>query len=80
MPTTPIDPLVELLVECCPRLAYSVAQSLVTEALDLSADLLLCESWAETRRWLYPKAVRCAHSRHVGQSYADRHRHYLEVS
>lgn len=75
-----IDPLVDLLVECCPSLAYTIAQTLVVEALDLSADLLLCEAWADTRQRLYPQAVRCAHNRHVGQSYADRHRQYLEMA
>jgi hypothetical protein len=69
---SPIDPLVDLLIECCPSLAYTVAQSLVTEALDLCADLLLCQAWAETRQRTFPQAVRSAHNRHVGHSYADR--------
>jgi hypothetical protein len=75
-----LAPLVDLALELRPGLAYPVAQSLVTEALDQCADLLLCQGWAETRQRLAPEATRCAHSRHAGVSYADRHRYYVEAS
>jgi hypothetical protein len=66
-----LDPLVSLAVELRPGLPYPVAQSLVIEALDQCADLLLCQSWAESRQRLAPEAARCAHSRHTA-SYAER--------
>jgi hypothetical protein len=64
------EPLVDLLIELAPRLARPVAVSLITEALDQCADLLLCEAWAQTRQRLAPVAIRCAHRHSV--SYASR--------
>jgi hypothetical protein len=64
-------PLVDLAVELRGDIPRPVLTTLVVEALDLSADLLLCEAWAETRQRLYPDAIRCAHNRHSA-SYAER--------
>jgi hypothetical protein len=69
---TEIGPLVDLCVELRGDVPRSVAQSLVVEALDLCADLVLCEAWAVARQHLFPEAIRSAHSRHVGSSYAQR--------
>lgn len=69
---TEVDPLVELLVECCPHLPRPVAQSLLCEALDHCADVLLDAEWARQRRAVWPEAIRSAHNRHVGHSYAER--------
>jgi hypothetical protein len=65
-----LEPLVDLCLELRPRLARGVAISLVTEALDQCADLLLCEAWALDRQRLDPVGIRCGH-RHSA-SYADR--------
>lgn len=67
-----LSPLVDLALELRPGIARTVAQSLVVEALDECADLLLCRDWAETRQRLYPAALRCAHAKHAGYSYAER--------
>jgi hypothetical protein len=67
-----LGPLVDLALELRPSLPYTVAQSLVTEALAASADLILCERWARARQALYPQAVKCSHNRHVGQDYERR--------
>jgi hypothetical protein len=67
-----VAPLVELALELAPRLPRSVAISLVDEALDEVACRVLDRRWAIDRQDLYPEAIRCAHNRHVGNSYAER--------
>ena len=74
-PTAPADqyaPLVDLCQELRGDLPRSVLETLVVEALDECADLLLDEAWAEARQAAWPEAIRCAHNRHVGVSYAQR--------
>lgn len=60
-----LSPLIDLLVELRPGLAIPVAQSLVTEALDTCADVLLDIEWAKQRQSLAPAAIRCAHVAHM---------------
>jgi hypothetical protein len=52
----PLAPLIDLALELRPTLPYTVAQSLVIEALDLCADLILCQDWAE--KWRDSRALR----------------------
>jgi hypothetical protein len=80
---TPADlatPIVALIAELRPDIPLSVAASLVVECLDLSACMILDGEWARARQAIWPEAIRAAHSRHAGQSYADRHRGYREAS
>jgi hypothetical protein len=62
----------DLLCEVCPNLPPAVASSLVVERLDEVADAVLDAEWAKQRARLYPVALRLAHNRHAGRSYAER--------
>jgi hypothetical protein len=62
----------DLLCEVCPNLPPSVAASMVVERLDEVADHLLDLEWDRQRQSLYPSALRLAHNKHVGRSYAER--------
>jgi hypothetical protein len=73
-------PIIALIHELRPNIPLSVVASLVVECLDLSACMILDAQWAEARQRIWPEAIKAAHSRHVGQSYAERHRGYLEAS
>jgi hypothetical protein len=80
MTGNPITPLVNLCLELRGDVPRPVLETLIVEALEASADLVLCEAWAVDRQRLFPQAIKCAHSRHAGRSYTERHRGYLETS
>lgn len=60
-----LDPLAQLLLELRPDLAVPIAESLVREALDNTADAILDVQWAQARARLYPDAIASGHSRHM---------------
>jgi hypothetical protein len=61
----PDGPLVDLIAEVRPDLPWSIAASLIREALHAAADAVLDVAWAKTRARLYPAAVDAAHRRHT---------------
>lgn len=60
-----LQPLAQLLLELRPDMPVSIAESLVREALDNTADAILDAQWAQARARLYPDAVAAAHGRHM---------------
>jgi hypothetical protein len=65
------SPVVGLLSELT-GIPLPVCASLVVERLDTYGDCVLDAEWAKERARLWPQAVRSAHSRHAGTSYAAR--------
>ena len=73
--------LTGLLLELRPDLPPPIAESLLREALDLAADVILDLDWARQRAQLYPEAVAVAHmTKHVLTSYADRRAREIEAA
>ncbi len=74
-PPTTVDmayPIVALVAELRPDIPLSVVASLVVESLDLAACLHLDGQWSRARQAMWPEAIKLAHNRHVGNSYASR--------
>ena len=70
------DALAALVVELRPDIPPPIAESLVREALDHTADLILDAEWAQTRARLYPDAIAAAHGRRT-LPYAIRRAHEM---
>jgi hypothetical protein len=70
MTRTALEPLVDLCLELRGDVPRPVLESLVWEALNTSACMILDSQWAQARQRIDPVGIRCAHRHSV--SYASR--------